>query len=52
MRNKWEAQDEDIKTATEFIEKIMTASSSGARKPYLIRFKDGKVPSAGSRHRF
>ncbi len=42
MRRKWEAQDEDIKSATEFIEKIMTASSSGARKPYLIRFKDGK----------
>jgi len=42
MREKWEAMGDDIRTATEFIEKIMTASSSGAKKPYLIRFKDGK----------
>ena len=42
MRRKWEAQEADIRSATEFIEEIMTASSSGAKKPYLIRFKDGK----------
>ncbi len=32
----------EIKTATDFIDKIMTVSTSGAKKPYLIRFKDGK----------
>ena len=42
MRNKWETLEEDIKTAAEFIEKIMTVSTSGTKKPYLIRFKDGK----------
>jgi hypothetical protein len=42
MRRKWEAQESDIETAAEFIEKIMTASFSGPKKPYLIRFKDGK----------
>ena len=42
MRRKWESMSEQIKTANEFIEKIMTVSTSGAKKPYLIRFKDGK----------
>jgi len=42
MRKKWEAMGEEIKTAAEFIDKIMTVSTSGAKKPYLIRFKDGK----------
>jgi hypothetical protein len=42
MRRKWEAAGDEIKTATEFIDKIMTVSTSGAKKPYLIRFKDGK----------
>ena len=41
MRRKWEAQEDEM-TAAEFIEKVMTASSSGAKKPYLIRYKDGK----------
>src|SRR5262245_11375267 len=42
MRRKWESMSTEIKTATDFIDKIMTVSSSGAKKPYLIRFKDGK----------
>jgi len=42
MRNKWELQEDEIKTAAEFILKVMSVSTSGARKPYLIRFKDGK----------
>jgi hypothetical protein len=41
MRGKWLRQEADIDTATEFIEKIMTASSSDTKKPYLIRFQDG-----------
>ena len=42
MRRKWESMGEEIKTANEFIEKVMTVSTSGARKPYLLRFKDDK----------
>ena len=42
MRQKWESMGDNIKTASEFIDKLMTVSSSGAKKPYLIRFKDGK----------
>src|SRR5438477_5693079 len=42
MRGKWEMKEGDIETAAEFIEQIMTASSSGPRKPYIIRFKDGQ----------
>ena len=42
MRRKWQSMSEQIKTANDFIDKIMTISSSGAKKPYLIRFKDGK----------
>src|SRR5881397_1010758 len=42
MRKKWEAMSGEIKTATDFIDKIMSVSTSGAKKPYLIRFKDGK----------
>ena len=42
MRKKWESMGGEIKTATDFIDKIMTVSTSDAKKPYLIRFKDGK----------
>ena len=42
MRKKLQSMPKEIKTANDFIEKIMTASSSGAKKPYLLRFKDGK----------
>jgi hypothetical protein len=39
LRGKWNAKEDEIKTAKDFIAKSATASSSG--KPYLIRFKDG-----------
>src|SRR4029077_13439418 len=38
LRGKWEANDAEVKTARDFIDKV--ASASG--KPYLIRFKDGR----------
>jgi len=38
LRGKWEANDAEVKTARDFIDKV--ASTSG--KPYLIRFKDGR----------
>ena len=42
LRGKWAANDAEIKTARDFIDKV--ASTSG--KPYLIRFKDGReLPS-------
>lgn len=46
MRAKWKAMGADIKTATEFIEKIATKSSTTG-KPYLIRFPDGKERKSG-----
>ena len=41
MRGKWDANDDEIKTAKDFIEKAASESSTTG-KPYLIRFKDGK----------
>lgn len=46
MRAKWKAMGADIKTATEFIEKIASKSSTTG-KPYLIRFADGKERKSG-----
>ena len=46
LRGKWEAQGKDIKTATDFIEKIGSVSST-SRKPYLIRFKGGREIKCG-----
>jgi hypothetical protein len=45
LRGKWKANDKEVKTARDFVDKI--ASSSGTSgKPYLIRFKDGReIPS-------
>lgn len=40
LRGKWQANDKDIQTATDFIAKAATLSSTTG-KPYLIRFKDG-----------
>ena len=40
LQLKWQANAAKIKTARDFIDNI--ASMSGAGKPYLIRFKDGK----------
>lgn len=40
LRGKWQANDKDIQTATDFIAKAATLSSTTG-KPYLIRFKNG-----------
>jgi len=41
LRGKWRANDGEIKSARDFIDKV--ASTSGASgKPYLIRFSDGR----------
>jgi hypothetical protein len=41
LRGKWEANDADVKTARDFIDKVASASGTSG-KPYLIRFKDGR----------
>jgi hypothetical protein len=41
LRSKWEANDGDVKTARDFIDKVASASGTSG-KPYLIRFKDGR----------
>ena len=41
MRDKWNAQKDQIRTAEEFIDKAASRSSVSG-KPYLIRFKDGR----------
>jgi hypothetical protein len=46
LQRKWEAQEDKVKTAHDFIEKIASASSTSG-KPYLIRFKDGKEVKSG-----
>jgi hypothetical protein len=40
LRRKWEANDSEVKTARDFVEKIASFSGTSG-KPYLIRFKDG-----------
>ena len=46
IRAKWERNEKDIKTATDFIAKAASTSSTSG-KPYLIRFKDGKETPCG-----
>jgi len=46
LRGKWEAQDKEINTAAEFIEKVATKSSTTG-KPYRIRLEDGKEEDCG-----
>src|ERR671924_1222114 len=41
LRGKWEANDGEVKTARDFIDKVASASGTSG-KPYLIRFKDGR----------
>ena len=41
LRGKWEANDADVKTAKDFIDKVASASGTSGQ-PYLIRFKDGR----------
>jgi hypothetical protein len=42
LRRKWEANDSKVKTARDFIDAIAIFSGTSG-KPYLIRFKDGRV---------
>ena len=46
LRGKWESNAKDIKTATDFIAKVATVSSTTG-KAYMIRFKDGKQVKCG-----
>jgi len=41
LRGKWEANDAQVKTARDFIDKVASFSGTSG-KPYLIRFKDGR----------
>lgn len=40
LRRKWQANQSEVKTAREFIDKVATFSGTSGR-PYLIRFQDG-----------
>lgn len=45
LRGKWEANEAEVKTARDFIDKVASVSGTSG-KPYLIRLKDGKeIPS-------
>ncbi len=46
LKGRWESKQKEIKTATEFIEKMASVSSTSG-KPYAIRFKDGKETKCG-----
>ena len=41
LRRKWKANDSEVKTAHDFIDKEATISGTSG-KPYVIRFKDGR----------
>ena len=40
LRRKWQANESEVKTAQDFIDKVASFSATSG-KPYLIRFKDG-----------
>jgi hypothetical protein len=40
LRRKWEANESEVKTARDFIDKVASFSGTSG-KPYLIRFKGG-----------
>jgi len=46
LRAKWRANDAEVKSARDFIEKVASVSSTTG-KPYLIRFKDGREVKSG-----
>jgi Family of unknown function (DUF5329) len=46
LRGKWEANEAEIKTAKDFIEKAASISSTTG-KPYMVQFKDGKRMKSG-----
>ena len=41
LRRKWEANESEVKTARDFIDKVASFSGTSG-KPYLIRLKDGE----------
>jgi hypothetical protein len=41
LRGKWKANDKEVRTARDFIDKVASASGTSG-KPYHIRFKDGR----------
>jgi uncharacterized protein DUF5329 len=41
LRGKWEANDAEVKSARDFIDKVASVSGTSG-KPYLIRFNDGR----------
>lgn len=42
LRGKWKANDKEVKTARDFVDKVASASGTSG-KPYQIRFNDGRV---------
>ena len=46
FRNKWKAQESEIKTARDFITKAASMSSTTGQ-PYLIRLFDGRETKSG-----
>ena len=42
LRLKWRANNSEVKTARDFIDKVAAVSGTSG-KPYLIRFEDGSV---------
>src|SRR5262249_3345777 len=40
LRRKWGANDTEVKTARDFIDKVASVSGTSG-KPYMMRFKDG-----------
>lgn len=46
LRGKWQAQDKEVKSAVDFIDKVASASGTSG-KPYVIRFKDGREVKCG-----
>ena len=40
LRRKWQANQSDVRTARDFIDKVASFSGTSGR-PYLIRFQDG-----------
>jgi hypothetical protein len=46
LRRKWEAEEKQVKTARDFVEKVARASSTSG-KPYRIRLKDGTEKKSG-----
>jgi Family of unknown function (DUF5329) len=41
LRRKWEANESEVKTARDFIDKVASFSGTSG-KPYLIQLKDGE----------